>query len=140
MDAHLLVDTNVVLDLLLRRAPFFGAAQALVAAIETRQAKGLLGATSVTTAYYFTRRAYGDARARRDLADLLALFEVAPVTKAILAEALAAPLADFEDAVLAFAGLHAGATGVVTRDPAGFAGGPLPVYTPAEALALLAAS
>ena len=135
---RLLFDTNVLLDAVLGRAPFAGDALALFAAAETGRLTALVGATSLTTVHYFARKAFGDARAVESVARLVRAFEVAPVTRAVLEDALTAPLGDFEDAVLAHAGAHASATGVVTRDPAGFAGGPLRVYTPADVLAVLA--
>lgn len=136
---RLLLDTNVLLDVVLDlyRAPFRSDALALFAEAETGGLRGLIGATSVTTVHYFARRALGDGDAHEVVRRLLGLFETAPVTAAVLGDALAHPLGDFEDAVLAHAACHAGAAGVVTRDAAGFTGGPLPVYAPGEALAAL---
>ena len=57
---------------------------------------------------------------------------MAPVNRAILEAALVSRLTDFEDAVMHEAALHVGAQGIVTRDPAGFKGARLPVYTPDE--------
>ncbi len=136
---RLALDTNVALDLLMRRGPFEHDAAELFAAAARHQLEGLLVATSITTVYYVVAKAYGSARALEDVRRLLSLFDIAPVTRPVLDDAAAHPGRDFEDAVLAFAARHAGATGIVTRDPTGFAGAPLPVYTPAEALALLAA-
>ena len=134
----LLFDTNVVLDVLLRRAPHVEDAARLYDAVVRGRARGLVAATAVTTAHYFVAKAYGPAQALADVATTLAVFDVAPVTRTVLDAALAAPLGDFEDAVVYHAGVLVGATGVVTRDPAGFVGAALPVYTPAEALAALA--
>ena len=47
--------------------------------------------------------------------------------------------ADFENAVYAVAGGAANCAALVTRDPNGFAGAPLPVRSPSAALALLRA-
>lgn len=137
---RLLLDTNVLLDAVLGRAPFADDALALFAAAETGRLTGLVGATSLTTVHYIARKAFGDARAIESVARLVRVFEVASVTRAVFEDAVAAPLGDFEDAVLAHAGAHAGATGVVTRDPTGFAGGPLRVYTPADLLAALSSA
>lgn len=136
---RLLLDTNVVLDAVLGREPFETAALALFGEAETGAFHGLVGATSATTVHYFARKAFGEAHAREDLRRLLMLFEIAPVHAQILSDALALPLGDFEDSVLAHAAVRASATGIVTRDPAGFAGAPLPVFTPAEALAAVRA-
>ena len=134
---RLLIDTNVLLDAVLGRGAFEVAALALFREAEIGALRGLFGATSATTVHYFSRRAFGEERAREAVRRLTTLFEVAPVTAAVIGDALAHPLGDFEDAVLAHAAVRVGAVGIVTRDPAGFSGAPVAVYAPAEALAVV---
>ena len=134
---RLLIDTTVLLDVVLGREAFLADALALFAGAEAGAFHGFIGATSVTTAHYFARKALGSGPGLEVVRRLTTLFEVAPVTAAVIGDALAAPLGDFEDAVLAHAAVRAGARGIVTRDAAGFAGAPLPVYSPAEALAVV---
>lgn len=134
---RLLLDTNVLLDVVLDREAFRTDALALFAEAETGAYRGLVGATSVTTVYCFARKALGAAHAQEVVRRLGGLFETAPIGAAVISDALAQPLGDFEDAVLAHAAAHASATGIITRDPAGFAGAVLAVYTPSEALAVI---
>ncbi|HLT46295.1 MAG TPA: PIN domain-containing protein [Rubricoccaceae bacterium] len=134
-----LFDTNVVLDVLLDRPPHAEPAVVLFTRVHEGELHGLLGATTLTTIHYLTQKARGAEVARQAVADLLALFDVAPVTRAVLEEALALAAPDFEDAVLAAAGRAAGAEAVVTRDPAGFRGSALRVYAPSELEAALQA-
>ena len=136
---RILFDTNVVLDVLLDRPPHAHAASALFALVERDEIEGLLGATSVTTVYYLTEKAAGPARARRYLQSLLSIFEVAPVDERVLSSAMNLRLPDFEDAVLHEAARRAGATGIVSRDAAGFARGRLPVYEPSRLLEMIEA-
>jgi hypothetical protein len=72
--------------------------------------------------------------------DLLQLFEVAPVNRAVLEDALALGFADFEDAVLHEAGRLAGAQAIVTRDPSGFSAAALRIYDPETLVAALRTS
>jgi predicted nucleic acid-binding protein len=134
-----LFDTNVVLDLLLDRVPFAAAAAELAARVERGELAGYLGATTITTVHYLSSKAVGRDRARQHVGGLLQLFEVAPVTRPVLAAALDLPFGDFEDAVLHEAAREAGARAIVTRDPRDFAGSRLAVFTPQELLAALAA-
>ena len=128
----MLFDTNVVLDVLLDREPFATIGAHLFSQVERGAMPGCLCATTVTTAHYLMQKALGADQARQKIRNLMKLFEVAPVNRAILEAALASRLADFEDAVLHEAALHVGADGIVTRDPVGFKGARLPVYTPDE--------
>jgi predicted nucleic acid-binding protein len=128
----MLFDTNVVLDVLLDREPFATIGAHLFSHVERGTLPGHLCATTVTTVHYLSQRALGVGQARQKIRNLMQLFEVAPVNRVVLEAALASRLADFEDAVLHEAALHAGAEGIVTRDPTGFKGARLPVYTPDE--------
>ena len=133
----ILFDTNVVLDALLAREPHAQHAAALLDAVETGRLTGLLGATTITTIYYLAERAQDHEAAEAGVRQLLRLFEVAPVTRAVLEDALALGFHDFEDAVLHEAAQHAGADGIVTRNGDDFAGAALPIYTPEELLHII---
>jgi len=132
-----LFDTNVVLDVLLKREPFAFTAAQLMAHVERGRLRGLLGATTITTLHYLARTAVGTTTADAHIQRLLGLFEIADVTRGVLVDAVALEWPDFEDAVLHEAGRRAGATGIVTRDRVGFARATLRVYAPDALLAAL---
>ena len=134
---RVLVDTNVVLDLLLARPPFVGAAARVFGLVEHSRAEGLLCATTVTTIHYLLTQNLSGAASRQALRNLLELFEIAPVSRAVLEEALKSKVADFEDAVIDQAGRLAGAEVVVTRNQRDFRFATLKVLGPDELLASL---
>jgi predicted nucleic acid-binding protein len=132
-----LLDTNVLLDVLQRREPFYPDAARVFAAVETGRIRGIAAAHALTTVFYLLARYAGDAAARAGITDLLRLLDVAPVGKETMLEALALAYADLEDAVHMAAALEARADYLITRDRRGYAAGPLPTLTPGELLALL---
>jgi predicted nucleic acid-binding protein len=135
---NVLFDTNVVLDVLMNRSPHAEAvAQLLVLVEQKKKLNGFLGATAVTTIHYLLRRSLGMTATRKHLRTLLSLFDVAPITWDILSDALNLHFTDFEDAVLHEAARHAGAVGIVTRDPKGFKKARLRIYSPIELLRTL---
>jgi len=134
---RILVDTNVVLDLLLDRRPFSESAAVLFSEIARGNVVGYLGATTITTIHYLAVKSVGSATADRHIRELLSLFEIAPVTRTILENALHAAFPDFEDAVLHAAAQHVGANFMVTRDATGFGKAAIPVFTPDEILKVL---
>jgi predicted nucleic acid-binding protein len=136
---RLLFDTNVVLDVLLDRSPHAAASAAAWAAIESRRAKGLIAAHSVTTLHYLISRELGAVQARRIIGAVLQVFEVAPVSAAILDEALNSPLSDFEDAVTAASARAAKCDLIVTHDLKGFRGAPVNSVAPASVPGILSA-
>ncbi len=133
------LDTNVVLDALLDRAPFSHSAAMLMEAIAQRRIQGVLGATTLTTIDYILTRHRNQSIARQGLSWLLSLFDVAAVDRVVLDAALRTAWPDFEDAVLHEAARLSQATALVTRNVADFKAAELPVYTPEEYLAILEA-
>lgn len=137
---RVLFDTNVVLDVLLARAPHAASATTLFDYVARKELDGLLGATTLTTIFYLAAKASAPAKARRHMHTLLGLFDVAAVTRSVLADALEAGFKDYEEAVLHEAARQAGASAIVTRDPSGFAASKLRIYSPPELLRLIRAA
>jgi predicted nucleic acid-binding protein len=135
-----LFDTNVVLDLLLAREPFVAEAQQLFSAVERGEMIGFLGATTITTIHYLATKQLGAKQAHKAMVMLLKLFDIAPVNRVVLTNALNTKLPDFEDAVLHHAALLIDANAIVSRDKKGFSKSSLAVYTPMELLDYLLAA
>jgi predicted nucleic acid-binding protein len=133
---RILFDTNVVLDVLLDRQPHVEASAVAWGAVETGILEGMLAAHAVTTVHHLVRKEMGNAKARRIVSAILRVFSVAAVDGAVVQEALQLPFSDFEDAVTVAAARSAGCECIVSRDPKGFRGSPVPVLTP-EAIAPL---
>ena len=129
------VDTNVVLDVFLAREPFVGASAAIFALVEQSQIEGLLCATTVTTTEYLLGQTVSPSGARQILEKLLTLFEIAPVNRPVLEQALRSRISDYEDAVLDEAGYIAGAEAIITRNGKDFRHARLKVFDPAQFLA-----
>ncbi len=131
---RVMFDTNVVLDLLLDREPFVHDAKILISKVEQGEFTGLLCATTITTIHYLLLKSNGKEGSGNIIESLLKLFEIAPVTRVVLEDALQNRDKDYEDAVLYEAAYHAGATMIVTRDRKGFSKADLPVLNPQEFL------
>lgn len=134
---RVLVDTNVVLDVLLARRPFVVASAEVFGLVEHARIEGLLCATTITTIDYLLTQAMPRPAARQALQKILALFEIAPVNRAVLEEAIRSKVMDFEDAVLDQAGRLAGAEVIVTRNQSDFRLASLKAVGPDELLASL---
>ena len=113
---RVLVDTNVVLDVLLNRKPFAEAAARVLALVEESRIEGFLCATTVTTIDYLLGQALAATEARAALQRLLDLFEIAPVNRPVLEQALRSGVSDFEDAVLEQAARLVSADAIITRN------------------------
>jgi predicted nucleic acid-binding protein len=135
-----LFDTNVVLDVLLDRQPFSDDAAWLMSRVECSEISGLLCATTVTTIHYLMEKSLGGENARKHIRLLLSLFEIAPVNRVVIENALERGFSDYEDAVLVEAAHHAGAEYILTRSITDFKKSSIPAYTPAGFIQVLASS
>ena len=132
-----LIDLNVVLDVILQRQPWLNPSQAIWDANCGGRIYGYLVATSLTNLFYIARRVIGSDQARLAVGTCLQSFSILGVDESVLQRADALPGVDFEDNVQLAAAESSQMDVIVTRDPQGFAGAPMPVLAPDEFLVQL---
>ncbi len=81
---QVLYDTNVLLDVLLKREPHFSASAAALDAVGQGKVEGYIAGHAVTTLAYLLRRQLDSKKSRTVLSDLLSKMRVAPVTDAAI--------------------------------------------------------
>ena len=128
---RVLFDTNVILDVLLEREPYYAASVAALDRIGRDDVEGIVSAHAVTTLSYLLDKRVGRARSRRVLSTLLSKMRIAAVTESVIRRALASRVLDFEDAVCDAAAAEAGADVIVTRNLADFRHGTTLAVLPA---------
>lgn len=134
---NILFDTNIILDALLDREPFNAQEIFLMDAVEKSAINGFLCAHSVTTIYYLMEKAKKRMFARRNIRLLLGLFDVAPVNRSVLDEALELDFQDYEDAVICQSAAGVNADGIVTRNAVDFKKARIAIYSPSELISAI---
>ncbi len=144
----ILFDTNIVLDVLQAREPHVHLSASLLDQVVAGRLSGLLCATTVTTIAYLTERHFiqhqgksarqARIESRAAIKTLLNIFDIAPVTRAVIDKAASGLFEDFEDAVLHESAAACGADGIVTRNPGDYTNATLRIYTPPDLTAVLA--
>jgi len=133
-----LVDTNVVIDVLLKRHPFYRDSHIVYKLSENRQIDGFLAAVSMTNTFYILRKAgKSQVEAYKEMDKLAVIFTVAPITETTVSTALALRWKDFEDAVQYVAAKENKADFIITRNKADYKSSDIPCMTPAEFIAFL---
>lgn len=130
-----MIDLNVVLDVVQRREPHFGASAEVLAMAVRGDIEGLLPAHALPTLAYIIARHAGRATAERTVDWLLGKLRVAPAEHAHFLRARGLCMNDFEDAVVVACAEAARCDCVVTRNIADFADAPVPGIMPEELLA-----
>nr|WP_295945414.1 PIN domain-containing protein [uncultured Agathobaculum sp.] len=132
---RILIDTNVILDILQKREPFFADSyRALRKAIES-DAECLLSASAATDIFYMLRKALGSAQqAKEQIEKLAQLVSFADVQGMDIHTALMREMPDFEDAVVDAVAERNGASYILTRNIKDFAGSVVPAILPVDFL------
>lgn len=132
---RVLIDTNIVLDFLLQREPFFQNAELLFQAIDAGQVVGYVTATTLTDIFYISRKHTRSVeQARQAVSETLTALAICSINRAVLESAFNSGLPDFEDAVQIFCAVAQGLDAIVTRDAQGFLSSPVPVLSVQESL------
>ncbi len=132
-----MIDTNVVLDVLLRREPFFQASYDVLKQSALEQIQGFVSATAATDIFCLLRRALKDPRAAKNgLERLLQLVGSADALGEDVYAAIASNMADFEDALVCAIAERCRMDYIVTRNLRNFDGSPVQALSPEDFLRL----
>ena len=132
---RVLFDTNILLDVILARAPHLAASAAALDLVGQGKVEGYVAGRAVTTIAYLVQREKGAGAAKRAFLHLLSRVKVAPITDSSVRAALSMGLSDLEDAVCAASAQEAGCTVIVTRNPQHFRKADPPAMVPEAFLA-----
>jgi len=134
---QVLIDTNLILDAILRREEFSRPTRLIVRKHEEKLFQGFVSASAITDIYFIVEKEKKREFALSAVKKVVRMFTVIPVNLEILESAFALPMDDFEDAVQTAAAKDFGIDIVVTRDKTGFSNSGLRVYLPVEFLETL---
>jgi predicted nucleic acid-binding protein len=129
------VDTNVLLDVLAKRQPFYGDAARIWSMAERGQIEAQVSVISFNNIYYVIRRAANRKAADQAQRLMRNVFTAVPLNAQVLNQAIDAGFSDFEDAIQFHSAVHAGADCLITRAAEHFTATIFPVLTPPEFLA-----
>ena len=133
-----LVDTNIVLDVLLKRVPFYKDSFSVFQLSDSGNIDGVLAAISVTNAFFTLRKAGKSLDdVYLDLDDICGIFKIAPVSETTISAALALHWKDFEDAVQFVTAKENEVVYIITRNQADFKNSDIPCMPPTEFIAYL---
>lgn len=129
---RVLLDTNVILDLFLDRAPFADAAATLWLAHEREQLSVYVAAITPVNLFYIAPKLRDEKKAREAVVESLATLNVCAIDQGMLKSALPLPFRDYEDAVQHAAAKAAGVEAIITRNVKDYSAATLQIFTPEE--------
>jgi predicted nucleic acid-binding protein len=140
MNASVFLDSDVILDLLLGREPFFSAAADLFLAVQEGRIEGCVSPLIFSNLFYILRQQMPASAAVSTLRKFRLLVRVLPVDEKVLDLALASSFTDFEDAIQYYTALAHDLAAVVTRNKRDYRDVKIPILDARECVELFAAS
>jgi predicted nucleic acid-binding protein len=131
------LDINIILDIFLKRTPFYQASAQVFSLVENKQIEGYLGALSYPTLFYLLRKEKGGDETLQILKKVRIVLKTAPVLEKTIDSALSSNFRDFEDAIQYYAAAEAKSEYLITRNKKDYPPKLLKIVTPEEFLALL---
>ena len=135
---RMMIDTNIILDVLIRRAEFYEYSKSVLKLCEERKIEGFISASAVTDIFYITRRALGSVEdAYRVMNSILNIVRILTVTNEDVIKAFQVKARDFEDCLMATCALSNKCDGIITRNKKDFETFGIEVHRPDEFLGAL---
>ena len=134
----ILVDTNVILDILLKREPYAAASQIIMTKCADREINGYLAAHTIPNIFYILRKSYSLEERRRFVRNLCGIFHISNLNvEKILSAVENKGFSDFEDALQEECAVEATADYIVTRNPRDYEKSRVKVIGPDEFVKLI---
>jgi len=134
---RILLDTDINLDFVLARQPFFVEAKEIFLRLAQNKFEAYIADITAINIYYFGRKEIGRSNALKELEKLLRLVKVCTVNSAILQKAINSPITDYEDAVQHECAVTENLNAIVTRNAKDYKNSSVKVFSPTEFLQFL---
>ena len=128
-------DTNVILDVLLKRPNLFEYSMQTLKMLNTQQYLGYISANTITDIYYIVKREkHSKLIALKAIEQLLQIFKIAAITETELIVTVEQQAKDFEDSVLAACAVSYNCDFIITNNIKDFEDFNINVITPKKFL------
>ncbi len=133
---RLLLDTNIILDIALKREKFYDDSAFVFQKIDNQNNYGFITATTVTDIYYIAKKDKGHQEAINFINDLIQIVDILGIDKEIILESLSSKSPDFEDSIQSAAAASNGIDFIITRNIQDFKKSTVKALSPVEFLKL----
>jgi predicted nucleic acid-binding protein len=136
MTEKVFIDSDIILDLVLKRDPFFVDSQRLLSLIERNYFSGFTSSLILANCYYIIANNKDKKTALKTISKLRSILKVLPFTNKEIGESLNSNITDFEDGVQYFIALNNDISNLITRNISDYKGLDINVLTPKDFLNL----
>ncbi len=136
MIKKLFIDSDIILDIILKREPFFSDSQKLLSLIERNYFSGFTSSLIVANCYYIISSNKDKETALEAISKIRSILNVLPFTDKEIGESLSSSIKDFEDGVQYFIALNNRIDNLITRNISYYRGLDINILTPKDFLNL----
>jgi len=136
MTKKLFIDSDIILDLLLKREPFFSDSQKVVAMIERNYFSGFTSSLIIANCFYIISNNRDKKTALKAISKIRSILNILQLTDKEIGESLNSSIKDFEDGVQYFIALNNGINNLITRNISDYRDLDINVLTPKDFLNL----
>lgn len=136
MKQKIFIDTNVMVDLLARRAPFYEDAKQLFSLVDMGKCTAAVAVLSFSTTAYLLEKKLSYEELSLVLRQFASIVEIASIDERVVRKSLATTshFRDIEDAMQHYAAMQSECDVIITRNVKDFSQSDIPVFSPAEFL------
>lgn len=134
MKNRLFLDTNVVLDLLGEREPFYNSAAKIATLADKGEIDLVVSALTYSTVYYLLSRFENKEQVKEKIRKFKVIAETSDLTDKIVDKGLSSKFSDFEDSLQYYCAIKMDCKLLITRNGKDFKESEIPVLTPDEYL------
>lgn len=132
----ILIDTNIILDVLLKREPFYHSGTKILNLSKYENIELYVSASAITDIYYIANQTLRNKeKVKNMITKLTKIVSIAYVSEEEIKMALALSWNDFEDSVQYSVALLQEMNGVVTRNPTDYKEAEIIIWNPEDLLA-----
>lgn len=130
----LFIDTNIMMDLLCQREPFYNSIAKIATLADNNEVQLFASALSYATTSYFLTKNESMESSKNKLRKFKSISQIIALNEQIIEKSLNSNFTDFEDALQYFSALNAQCEIIITRNGKDFKFSQLPIFTAEEYL------
>ena len=135
MNTRIFLDTNVMLDLLGDRVPYYNSIAKIATLADRGSISLVVSALSFATVYYLLSKYESPGAAKEKLRKFMIISEVSALDETTIEKGLNSGFSDFEDSLQYYSALKSDCTIILSRNQKDFSGSEIPVMSADEYLA-----
>ena len=136
MKEKLFIDTDIILDVVFKREPYFLDSQKIISLIERNYFDGYTSTLVIANCYYIISSNIDNKTAIKTISKLRSLLSVLPFFDKEIGESINSNIRDFEDGVQYFISVNNNINNLITRNISDYKDLDINIFTPKDFLNL----